>query len=79
MTGEAALDAAAYLAQGLALGEASLDVGLSAWIAALDVHPRVAMGILRHAQIDVTMNVYTEVSAAKTLQALRRLARQLDT
>jgi integrase len=42
-------------------------------LAALDVHPRVAMRILRHAQIDVTMNVYTEVSDAKTLQALKRL------
>jgi hypothetical protein len=31
------------------------------------------MRILRHAQIDVTMNVYTEVSDAKTLQALKRL------
>ncbi len=46
-------------------------------LAALDVHPRVAMRILRHAQIDVTMNVYTEVSDAKTLQALRRLGKQL--
>jgi integrase len=46
-------------------------------LAALDVHPRVAMRILRHAQIDVTMNVYTEVSDAKTLQALKRLGRQL--
>jgi integrase len=27
-------------------------------LAALDVHPRVAVRILRHAQIDVTMNVY---------------------
>jgi integrase len=35
-------------------------------LAALDVHPRVAMRILHHAQIDVTMNVYTEVSDAKT-------------
>jgi len=35
------------------------------------------MRILRHAQIDVTMNVYTEVSDAKTLQALKRLGRQL--
>ncbi len=34
-------------------------------LAALDVHPRVAMRILRHAQIDVTMNVYTEVSDAR--------------
>ena len=46
-------------------------------LAALDVHLRVAMRILRHAQIDVTMNVYTEVSDAKTLQALKRLAKQL--
>jgi integrase len=46
-------------------------------LAALDVHPRVATRIPRHAQIDVTMNVYTEVSDAKTLQALRRLGRQL--
>jgi integrase len=46
-------------------------------LAALDVHPRVAMRILRHAQIDVTMNVYTEVSDAKTLHALKRLGRQL--
>lgn len=46
-------------------------------LAALDVHPRVAMRILRHAQIDITMNVYTEVSDAKTLQALKRLGNQL--
>ena len=37
------------------------------------MHPRVAMRVLRHAQIVVTMNVYTEVSDAKTLQALKRL------
>ncbi|TYB49186.1 tyrosine-type recombinase/integrase [Actinomadura chibensis] len=47
-------------------------------LAALDVHPRVAMRILRHAQIDVTMEVYTEVSDAKTLKALKRLGRQFD-
>jgi integrase len=46
-------------------------------LAALDVPPRVAMRILRHAQIDVTMNVYTEVSDFWTLQALRRLREQL--
>ena len=45
--------------------------------APLDVHPRVAMRVLRHAQIDVTMNVYTDVSDAKTRQALKRLGRQL--
>jgi integrase len=47
-------------------------------LAALDVHPRVAMHILRHAQIDVTMNVYTEVSDGMTLKALKRLGKQLD-
>jgi integrase len=48
-------------------------------LAALDVHPRVAMRILRHAQIDVTMEVYTEVSDKQTLKALKRLGKQLDT
>jgi hypothetical protein len=33
------------------------------------------MRIFRHAQIDVTMNVYTDVSDAKTL--LKRLGKQL--
>jgi len=36
------------------------------------------MRIMRHAQIDGTMNTYTEVSDAKTLQALKRLAKQLN-
>jgi integrase len=36
------------------------------------------MRILRHAQIDVTMEVYTEVSDANTLKALKRLGEQLD-
>lgn len=30
-------------------------------LAALDVHPRVAMLILRHSKIAVTMEIYTEV------------------
>jgi hypothetical protein len=47
-------------------------------LAALDVHPRVAMHILRHAQIDVSMNVYTEVSDQKTLKAVKGLGKQLD-
>jgi hypothetical protein len=40
---------------------------------------RVTMHILRHAQIDVTVNLCTGVLDAKTLQALKRLAKQLDT
>jgi integrase len=43
----------------------------------LDVHPRVAMRILRHARIDVTMNVYTGVSDDKPLKPLKPLGRQL--
>ncbi|MCP2340396.1 integrase [Actinomadura rupiterrae] len=42
-------------------------------LAALDIHPRVAMRILRHAQIDVTMEVYTQATDEKTVEALKRL------
>jgi integrase len=47
-------------------------------LVALDVHPRVAMQILRHSQISVTMNVYTEVSSDATRRALKRLGKRLD-
>jgi integrase len=47
-------------------------------LAALDVHPRVAMRILRHSKIAVTMEVYTEVPDQVTRDALRRLGAQLD-
>src|SRR3954447_22877021 len=47
-------------------------------LVALDVHPRVAMQILRHSQIAVTMNVYSEVSSQDTRDALRRLGEQLS-
>lgn len=46
-------------------------------LVALDVHPRVAMQILRHSQIAVTMNVYSEVSSTEPREALRRLGDQL--
>ena len=39
-------------------------------LAALDVHPRVVMRILRHSKIAVTMEVYTEVPA-KQISAVR--------
>jgi integrase len=42
-------------------------------LAALDVHPRVAMQILRHSKIAVTMEIYTEVPSAATRAALRKL------
>ncbi len=47
-------------------------------LAALDVHPRVAMAILRHAQISITMEVYTEVPDEVTRAALKRLGDQLS-
>ena len=46
-------------------------------LVAMDVHPRVAMAILRHSQIAVTMDVYSEVSTEDTREALRRLGEQL--
>ena len=47
-------------------------------LAALDVHPRVAMQILRHSKIAVTMEIYTEVPSAATREALRKLGQWLD-
>jgi integrase len=47
-------------------------------LADLDVHPRVAMRILRHANFTVTMEVYTEVSSAQTRAALKKLGDSLQ-
>jgi integrase len=47
-------------------------------LAALDVHPRVAMRILRHSKIAVTMETYTEIPDQVTRDALRRLGDQLE-
>jgi integrase len=47
-------------------------------LVALDVHPRVAMQILRHSQIAVTMNVYSEAPTKETKAALKRLGKRLD-
>ncbi|GAA4511631.1 site-specific integrase [Nonomuraea ferruginea] len=47
-------------------------------LAALDVHPRVAMRILRHSQISVTMNVYTQIASPETRKALDQLNESLD-
>jgi integrase len=43
-------------------------------LAALDVHPRAAMRILRHTKIAITMEIYTEGPAPATQDALRRLS-----
>ena len=47
-------------------------------LAALDVHPRVAMQILRRSQIAVTMEIYTEATSEATREALRKLGKTLD-
>jgi integrase len=46
-------------------------------LAALDVHPRVSMQILRHSKIAITMEIYTEVVSSVTREALRNLGEQL--
>lgn len=47
-------------------------------LADLDVHPRVAMEILRHADFSVTMEIYTKISSKQTQEALKRLGESLD-
>jgi integrase len=47
-------------------------------LVALNVHPRVAMQILRHSQIAVTMDIYSEVPSEATQEALQRLGQSLD-
>jgi integrase len=47
-------------------------------LAVLDVHPRVAMQILRHSKIAVTMEIYTEVPSQATRDALRKLGAWLE-
>jgi integrase len=44
----------------------------------LDVHPRVAMQILRHSRISLTMDVYTDVPDPATREALGKLGNWLD-
>jgi hypothetical protein len=46
-------------------------------LAACYVHPRVAMQILRHSKIAVTMEIHTEVPPAATREALRTLGQWL--
>jgi integrase len=43
-------------------------------LAALDVHPRVAMQILRHSKSAITLEIYTEVPSAATRAVLKKLA-----
>ena len=47
-------------------------------LADLDVHPRVAMAVLRHARFSITMEIYTQASTKATREALKRLGESLD-
>jgi hypothetical protein len=47
-------------------------------LADLDVHPRVAMRILRHAQFAITMEIYTVVLSAAICEALKKLGMSLE-
>jgi hypothetical protein len=42
-----------------------------------NVHPRVAMQILRHSKIAVAMEIYTEIPSAATREALKKLGEWL--
>jgi integrase len=44
----------------------------------LDVHPRVAMAILRHADFSITMEVYAQASPKATRDALKQLGNSLE-
>jgi integrase len=43
----------------------------------LEVHPRVIMRILRHADVSMTMEIYANASSTATSEALRRLGESL--
>lgn len=43
----------------------------------LGVHPRVAMAIMRHSQIAVTMNIYSQVASSSAREALSNLGARL--
>lgn len=47
-------------------------------LVALDVHPRVAMAILQHSKIAVTMDICSQVSSASTKEALESLGNQFE-
>jgi integrase len=47
-------------------------------LVALDVRSRVAIQILRHRQISVTMRICSKVSSEETRKALKKLGDRLD-
>jgi integrase len=42
-------------------------------LAALDVHPRIAMAVLRHSRVAMTMEIYTQAPDKAIRDALKRL------
>jgi integrase len=46
-------------------------------LAALGVHPRIVMAILRHSRIGLTMEIYTQIPDKATREALKRLSDRL--
>ncbi|WP_299444934.1 site-specific integrase [uncultured Phycicoccus sp.] len=48
-------------------------------LVALDVHPRVAIAVLRHSRIALTMEIYSQVSSTSTREALKSLGQELAT
>jgi hypothetical protein len=55
------------------LGWAGTRKTCASLLAALNVHPPVAMRILWHSKINVTMETYTEASSDAARDALRKL------
>jgi integrase len=43
----------------------------------LNVHPNIAQRILRHAQVAITLEIYTDATDEATRDALRRLGETL--
>jgi hypothetical protein len=62
----------------LSPGSFSESEACASLLVVLDVHPRVAMQILRHSQIAVTMDIYSQVTSDSTLCALKRLGEELE-
>jgi hypothetical protein len=44
-------------------------------LVALDVHPRVAMRILRHSKVGITMEIYSHPTDEQVRKALEKLGR----
>ena len=47
-------------------------------MADIEVHPLVATQILRYAQFNITMEIYSQASSAATRDALKRLGEALN-